>query len=163
MPTAKTFRFGPFFDYWESEISVLVRNSINPAYVYLALEHLCDIVLGAIAYRIAEPATRSLPPQLVHGADRLCVDAQLHEVRIGARRLERRLSAQEFELLRYLYEHHERVCSRRELGDMIWGDGNWDPNMLHRLVHRLKAKVEPRPETPCYVQTVPQIGYRLTV
>ena len=58
VPTAKTFRFGPFLDYGESEISVLVRNSINPAYVYLALEHLCDIVLGAIAYRIAEPATR---------------------------------------------------------------------------------------------------------
>ena len=31
VPTAKTFRFGPFFDYWESEISVLVRNSINQA------------------------------------------------------------------------------------------------------------------------------------
>src|SRR2546429_7060210 len=29
--TAKTFRFGPFFDYGESEISVLVRNSINQA------------------------------------------------------------------------------------------------------------------------------------
>jgi transcriptional regulator with XRE-family HTH domain len=122
-----------------------------------------DIRITCQRESIAEPATRSLPPQLVHGADRLCVDAQLHEVRIGTRRLERRLSAQEFELLRYLYEHHERVCSRRELGDMIWGDGNWDPNMLYRLVHRLKEKLEPRPETPCYVQTVPQIGYRLTV
>lgn len=94
--------------------------------------------------------------------DRLRVDAQLYEVTIGGQRLERRLSAQEFRLLCYLYEHAERVCTRQELGDAIWGSGNWDANMLHRLVHRMKEKLEPNPEKPRYVQTVPQVGYRVT-
>jgi DNA-binding response OmpR family regulator len=90
------------------------------------------------------------------------VDAKLYEVWIGPRRLDRRLSAQEFELLRYLYERTDRVCTRRELGDAIWDEGNWDANMLHRLVHRLKEKLEPKPDSRRYVQTVPQVGYRLT-
>ncbi len=56
------------------------------------------------------------------------------------------------------YEHRDRVCTRQELGDAIWGAGNWDPNMLHRL----KEKVEPDPEKPRYVQTIPWVGYRVT-
>jgi pSer/pThr/pTyr-binding forkhead associated (FHA) protein len=95
-------------------------------------------------------------------ADRLRVDPQLYEVSIGGRRLERRVSRQEFALLRYLYEHRGRVCARNELGDAVWGADQWDYNMLHRLVHRLKEKVEPTSERPRYVQTVPQFGYRLT-
>lgn len=81
---------------------------------------------------------------------------------IGETKHERRLSAQEFHLLAYLYVHQDRVCTREELGDAIWGADRWDMNMLHRLVHRLKEKLEPNPERPRYVQTVPWIGYRLT-
>lgn len=94
--------------------------------------------------------------------DQITVDIQAYEVAVGGAKLERRLSAQEFELLSYLYTNRERVCQRQELGDAIWGGGNWDPNMLHRLVHRLKEKVEPNPEKPRYIQTVPWVGYRLT-
>jgi transcriptional regulator with XRE-family HTH domain len=127
-----------------------------------------DVDIVCLAGPDAAPATGRLPGARTHGetreagADRLRVDAQLYQVWIGRRCLERRLSAQEFELLRYLYEHDERVCTRRELGDSIWGEDNWEPNMLHRLMHRLKEKLEPRPDAPRYVQTVPQVGYRLT-
>jgi hypothetical protein len=103
-----------------------------------------------------EAASASAP------ADALRVDAQTYEVAVGGQPLAKRLSSQEFQLLRYLFEHHERVCTRQELGDSIWGRDNWDPNMLHRLVHRLKEKLEPNPERPRYVQTVPWVGYRLT-
>ena len=108
--------------------------------------------------------TRTLGPRQTEPAtpDRLQVDAMTYEVRIGEQLLERRLSAQEFKLLSYLYQHRDRVCARQELGDAIWGAHNWDPNMLHRLVSRLKEKIEPAPERPRYVQTVPWVGYRLT-
>ncbi|MGH2354808.1 MAG: winged helix-turn-helix domain-containing protein, partial [Chloroflexota bacterium] len=92
----------------------------------------------------------------------LRVDSQTYSVWRGAQPLPRPLSAQEFALVRYLYERCERVCARRELGDAIWGAGAWDPNMLHRLVRRVKEKLEPQPNRPRYLQTVPGIGYRLT-
>ena len=95
-------------------------------------------------------------------ADTLRVDADTYEVFVGDQLLPRRLSAQEFQLLSLLFVHRHRVCTRQELGDAIWGRDMWDSNMLHRLVHRLKEKLEPNPGKPRYVQTVPWIGYRLT-
>jgi tetratricopeptide (TPR) repeat protein len=91
----------------------------------------------------------------------LYVDGVTHEVRIDAQPLRVRLSALEFQLLHYLYERRPRVCTRRELGDALWGAHAWDVNMLHGLVRRLKEKLEPDPAHPRYVITVPQVGYRL--
>jgi hypothetical protein len=100
-----------------------------------------------------------------HPADALRVLTRTHEVWLGQSPPVKRLSAQEFKLLEYLYDHRDRVCTRQELGDGIWTADNWDLNMLYRLIHRLKDKIEPEgagAEKPRYVQTVPQIGYRLT-
>jgi hypothetical protein len=108
--------------------------------------------------------------------DVLAVDVALHKVWVGGREPERRLSAQEFTLLAYLWEHRDRVCTREEIGDAIWGHDRWEPNMLHRLVYRLKEKIEPAPtlgagapvrdrsdrEAARYIETVPWVGYRLT-
>jgi hypothetical protein len=123
-----------------------------------------DAIIQALD--VSTPTSRTLtlreeapePP----AADHLHVDPHLYAVSIGGQPLERRLSRQEFELLRYLYEHRGRVCARKELGDAVWGADQWGDNMLHRLVHRLKEKLEPAPERPRYVQTVPQFGYRVT-
>jgi hypothetical protein len=125
------------------------------------------ITLGDVTITCeAEPAfaTRTLVPGVIKPIkpDLLRVDADVHQVWVGDRPSERRLSAQEFQLLGYLYTHRERVCTRHELGNCVWGEHNWDQNMLHRLVHRLKDKLEPHPRQPRYVQTLPWIGYRLT-
>lgn len=126
---------------------------------------IADVTIRCLAEGPAEPTTRVFERQASDAepaGDRLRVDDQNYEVWIGDRRLERRLSSQEFELLRLLYEHRDRVCSSQELGDVIWGAGNWDRDMLHRLIYRLKRKLEPDPEKPRYIQTVPWIGYRVT-
>jgi pSer/pThr/pTyr-binding forkhead associated (FHA) protein len=125
-----------------------------------------DVTLECLAEDMADGRTRTLSARKPHAPppppDLLRVDTQAYEVFIGSDKLERRLSSQEFQLLAYLYTNRERVCQRQELGDTIWGQGNWDPNMLHRLVHRLKEKLEPNPDKPRYIQTVPWVGYRLT-
>lgn len=90
------------------------------------------------------------------------VDERRREVWVAGRSLARRLSAQEFALLAHLYAHRDRVCTRQELGDAIWGRDQWEANMLHQLVRRLKEKLEPDPAQPRYILTVPQAGYRLT-
>lgn len=126
---------------------------------------IADATIECLAEAAMDGITRTfVPPKREPPApsDLLRVDAQAFEVWVGDKQLERRLSAQEFELLKTLYEHRDRVCTRQELGDAIWGAGNWDPNMLHRLVHRLKEKVEPNPEKPRYVLTIPWVGYRVT-
>jgi DNA-binding response OmpR family regulator len=89
------------------------------------------------------------------------VDLDSREVWIQGRKLEARLSVQEFELLRLLFLSAGRVCSRREIGDSIWGPDKYEDNMIHRLVFRLKEKIEPDPGQPRYVVNVPGVGYKL--
>jgi pSer/pThr/pTyr-binding forkhead associated (FHA) protein len=117
---------------------------------------------GQAASPAASPAQRE-PAEAVRQPDeRLRIDPRTLYVWVGGRQLERRLSAQEFKLLAYLHDHQDRICTRRELGDAIWGRHTWDPNLLYRLVRRVKEKIEPDPKHPRYLQTIPWVGYRLT-
>ncbi len=124
---------------------------------------IADATITCLAEAAPDGTTRFYEkPSRATPADLLRVDAQLRQVHLGGTLLERTLSKQEFDLLSFLYDHQDRVCTSQELGDAIWGSGNWDKDMLHRLVHRLKRKVEPSAEKPRYLQTIPWIGYRLT-
>lgn len=86
-------------------------------------------------------------------------DSALWQVWIGDRQLEARLSLQEFELLSLLASRYGMVCARGELGDAIWGRDNFDYNMLHRLVNRLKRKLGPQHTR--LIVSVPGRGYRI--
>jgi predicted ATPase len=129
-----------------------------------------DATDGADAVSAGAPAQQeALPPPASSGTvggspgidGPLRVDGQTYTVWRGARPLPRPLAAREFALVRYLYERADRVCTRQELGDAVWGPNRWDPDMLYRLVRRVKEKLEPQPAHPRYLQTVPGFGYRL--
>lgn len=97
----------------------------------------------------------------VASPQRLVVDLSTHEVLLGSDPLRPPLSRLEFRLLALLHEAGGHVRERNDLGDAIWGHDQWDLNMLHRLVHRLKEKIEPSPDQPRYIVTVAGVGYRL--
>jgi DNA-binding response OmpR family regulator len=90
------------------------------------------------------------------------------EVWIGERRLES-LAPRPFKLLNFLYMNMGRVCSEGEIGNYIWGEladegksvAQYDLNMLHQLISRLRRAIEPDPRRPVYILNVPGIGYRL--
>lgn len=107
-----------------------------------------------------DQVTQSFSPQLDQPAP-LVVEPTTHEVFVGGTPVRPRLSRLEFRLLVLLAGSPGAVCEREVLGDAIWGEDRWDVNMLHRLVHRLKEKIEPFPEQPRYVVTIAGVGYRL--
>lgn len=86
-------------------------------------------------------------------------DSATWEVWIGDERVDTRLSLQEFELLSLLASRYGKVCTRDELGTAIWGRGNYDYNMLHRLILRLKRKLGPAHEG--LIKSVTGVGYRI--
>ena len=122
------------------------------------------ITIGPFELEILE---RRAPEQVTQEFTRLrdmpalIVDVSTHEVILGGAPVRPPLSRLEFRLLALLHEADGAVRERNNLGDAIWGEGQWDPNMLHRLVHRLKEKIEPKPDHPRYVVTVAGVGYRL--
>jgi two-component system KDP operon response regulator KdpE len=88
------------------------------------------------------------------------IDFDTREVTSGGQRL--RLTPKEFDLLRYLVSHANKVASHRQLLQAVWGPDYGDQvDYLRVVVNQLRKKIEPRPSSPVYLLTEPWVGYRL--
>lgn len=102
-------------------------------------------------------------PQIERGATLsyadLSIDAASRSVVRGKRRIE--LSAREFDLLRVFAEHAERVLTRSELLDFVWGvDRDVVPNTVETYVSFLRAKIDSG-ENVKLIHTLRGVGYCL--
>jgi hypothetical protein len=74
------------------------------------------------------------------------------------------LTAKEHLLLEYLKSHAGDVCTKDELVHAVWAEdviyeqGIRDES-LAQLVRRLRVKIEPNPNEPQFIQTIPGRGY----
>jgi len=74
-----------------------------------------------------------------------------------------RLTTLEFDLLWFLATHPDRVFSRRELMDEVWGyTSALDTGTVTVHVRRLREKIEDDPSQPRRLETVWGRGYRFT-
>jgi DNA-binding response OmpR family regulator len=88
------------------------------------------------------------------------LDDAAHEVRLSGRLVP--LPLREFELLRYLLSHQDRVISPRELLDQVWGSGHsGDPSTLTVHVNRLRRRFGAAGAPAEVIQTVRGVGYRM--
>jgi DNA-binding response OmpR family regulator len=72
------------------------------------------------------------------------------------------LTKTEFLLLCEFAEHPDRVLSRDQLLERVWGyDYLGDSRLVDAHVRRLRVKVEDQPDDPKLIVTVRGIGYRL--
>jgi two-component system KDP operon response regulator KdpE len=80
--------------------------------------------------------------------------------RVTRRGHEVHLTPTEYELLRYLMTHADRVVTHRLLLHAVWGASYKDATATLRVfMAQLRRKIEPNPKAPRYIQTVPRIGY----
>lgn len=74
------------------------------------------------------------------------------------------LAQKEFDLLLYLAENPNRVFSREDLFEKIWGfDALSDTATITVHVRRIREKIESSPSNPQYIETVWGAGYKLKV
>ena len=69
------------------------------------------------------------------------------------------LTPLEATLLERLMLNPGRVLTTDTLIDAVWQAEGGDRTMLKQLVYRLRAKIEPDPSEPIYIETVPGVGY----
>jgi len=106
--------------------------------------------------RRAQPAT---PEQERLAFDGLEIDGPTREVTKGGKAV--RLTAKEFDLLRFLASHPRQVFSRDQLMDRVWGyEAALDTGTVTVHVRRLREKIEADPSRPRFLQTVWGVGYR---
>ncbi len=71
------------------------------------------------------------------------------------------VTKKELDLLVHLARHPGRAFSRQELLDEVWGyQFSGYAHTVNTHINRLRAKVEPDPSAPRFVQTVWGVGYR---
>ncbi|NMC41944.1 MAG: response regulator transcription factor, partial [Bacteroidales bacterium] len=98
-------------------------------------------------------------------------DIQLGEftVKINSRRLfckgaEVDLTKKEFDLLLYLVLNHDKVLTRQQLYEHIWGnilDDQYDSNFIDVHIKNLRKKLNAHAPSP-WLETVRGVGYRVT-
>ena len=81
--------------------------------------------------------------------------------RVYVHKKECNLTPKEFDILMFLVENPNRVYSKDDLFERVWGLealGDGDTVVVH--IRRLREKIEPEPQNPQYVETVWGAGYR---
>jgi DNA-binding response OmpR family regulator len=100
---------------------------------------------------------QSVPTQMLRSGG-IEVNLQTHTVKGDGEVV--MLRQKEYEILVLLMSNNNRVITRDELFDRIWGtDWLGDTRTLDVHMSRLRSKLEPDPEHPIYLQTVRGVGY----
>jgi len=89
----------------------------------------------------------------------LLIDKSSHRVYIN--KVEVSLTAKEFDLLVLLASNPDRVFSKNELFERIWGmDSLGDVSTITVHIGKLREKIELVPSNPQYIETIWGVGYR---
>lgn len=90
----------------------------------------------------------------------IVLDRERHEVSIDGSDVQ--MPLKEFQLLSLLMANKGIVVTRQTLIDRVWGyDYVGDTKTLDVHIKRLRAKIEPNPETPEVIVTIRGLGYKL--
>lgn len=114
-------------------------------------------LLARVQALIRRSSETSEPTRLTAGD--LSMDLLTREVTRAGRTIE--LQVREFSLLELLMRHARRPVTKTMILEHVW-DYSFDPqtNVVDVLMHRLRAKVDPEPETKL-IHTVRGVGYVL--
>lgn len=163
-----------------TEIIALVRKETQTPIIVLSVrdaerQKVQALTLGADDYltkpfgpdellaRVRVALRHSARPQ--SGADAVIksgdleLDVERRQVRLGGAEL--RLTPTEFDLLKALMRHTDRIMTDRMLLQEVWGaDYGDEAHYLHVYVARLRKKIEADPRRPARLLTEPGVGYR---
>ena len=86
------------------------------------------------------------------------INCESRRVRIGD--VEINLTAKEFDVLELLAKHQDKVYSRDELLEIVWGhEYPGDARTVDVHIRRLREKIEKNPSEPVYIHTKWGVGY----
>lgn len=113
--------------------------------------------IKAILRRISKQSTEKENEHVILKHD-MKIDRQSRRVYVKEKEIN--LTAKEFDLLELLAMNPDKVYSREELLNIVWGyEYPGDARTVDVHVRRLREKIEPNPSDPMYVYTKWGVGY----
>ena len=122
-----------------------------------AIEELLARIRAALRNKAEANAKAAEEASQIYSIGELVMDCDRHEVTVGGTPVE--LTRREFDLLRYLLEHKEKVVSRESLLDNVWGfDFVGETNTVDVYIRFLRSKID-EPFGKKWIHTVRGVGY----
>jgi two-component system alkaline phosphatase synthesis response regulator PhoP len=91
--------------------------------------------------------------------EHLSINLEKRQVELSGNRIE--LTTKEFELLSLFMQHPGKPYNRQSLLEIVWGyQFSGYEHTVNSHINRLRAKIEPDPANPHFIQTVWGFGYR---
>ena len=85
----------------------------------------------------------------------------LYSQKILKNNIEIDVTPKEYLLMKIFLENPNKAFTRDELLDLVWGENYFgDAKIIDVNIRRLRAKIEDKPSSPDYIETVWGIGYR---
>jgi len=89
----------------------------------------------------------------------LSIDFAQRRVQLNGRDIS--LTPTEYDLLKVFITHRGKLLTRQMLVKGVWGaEAHARTHSLHVYVAQLRQKIEPTPERPRFILTIPGVGYR---
>jgi two-component system KDP operon response regulator KdpE len=110
-----------------------------------------------VALRHAIQPPRGAEPRFETGP--LSVDFERRRVLLDGREVS--LTPTEYDLLKVFITHRGKILTRQMLMKEVWGaEAHARTHSLHVYVAHLRQKIELVPGRPCFILTIPGVGYR---
>jgi two-component system response regulator RegX3 len=117
--------------------------------------------MKAILRRLAEPAPVVAADGIIE-AGPVRLDSERHVVTVHGTKVA--MPLKEFELLELLMENINRVLTRGQIIDRVWGPNYFgDTKTLDVHVKRIRSKIEDDPARPVHLLTVRGLGYKFEI
>ena len=118
-----------------------------------------DEVLARVRVALRRVARAQDGTQAHFRAGPLQVDFASRRVQLDEQDVQ--LTPTEYDLLKVFIAHRGKILTRQMLLKEIWGSGTHArTHSLHVYVAQLRRKIEPNPEDPRFIFTIPGVGYR---
>ncbi len=127
---------------------------------YLTKPFGVDELLARIRVALRHAARPPSGAEAVFRTGDLEIDFERRRVSVSGREVH--LTPTEYDLLKALASHPDKVLTDRMLLQQVWGvEYGSEDHYLHVYVARLRKKLEADPQNPRFLITEPGVGYRL--
>lgn len=117
--------------------------------------------MKAVLRRQAEPASVVVAEGILE-AGSVRMDVERHIVTVNGNKVA--MPLKEFELLELLLENVNRVLTRGQIIDRVWGSNYFgDTKTLDVHIKRIRSKIEEDPARPVHILTVRGLGYKFEI
>lgn len=141
-----------------SEDDVLIALNIGGD-DYIQKPYTLSVLLAKVKAVLKRAGRQARDSQTLLSFGSIQIDTELRRVRVNQEEIQ--LKTMEYKLLSYLAQNKNRILTKQELFQHVWGDTFVGDGTLNVHIRHLREKIETDPTHPQWIKTIWGTGYVL--